>query len=87
MSILNVDLKINRNNLIERDFFKHVFDITETSQSSFDLPEDICGKKIILTYNGLKLIEDTDYVLTETTLTIINSNLDSDDKLEAVYLH
>ena len=86
MSILNVDLQISRKNLIERDFHKHVFDIIETSQSNFALPQDAIGKKIILTYNGLKLIEDRDYVLSETTLTIINSNLDSDDMLEAIYL-
>lgn len=60
--------------------------ITLNGQTSFSISDLPNGNKILLSLNGQLLTDGVDYTITDTNITILNSDLETSDILIVSYL-
>lgn len=60
--------------------------ITSNGQTSFSISDLPNGNKILLSLNGQLLTDGVDYTITDTNITILNSDLETSDILIVSYL-
>lgn len=60
--------------------------ITSNGQTSFSISDLPNGNKILLSLNGQLLSDGVDYTITDTNITMLNSDLETSDILIVSYL-
>lgn len=60
--------------------------ISHDSQTDFTITSVPNGNKVLLSLNGQLLTDGADYTLTDTTITILNNELETSDILIVSYL-
>jgi len=60
--------------------------ISHDSQTDFTISSAPNGNKVLLSLNGQLLTDGADYTLTDTTITILNDELETSDILIVSYL-